>query len=410
MSLSDQLASLVGAAHVSPDLVVAPADAAQTAEVMKLAASAGAVIAPLGGGTRQRLGSPLVALDRPVVRLSTARLDQVLDYTPEDMTISVGAGLTKARLSEVLAPNGQMLPVDVALPARSTIGGLLAAGADGPRRLGYGTARDLFLGLRVAEAGGRLTKAGGMTVKNVSGYDLMRLHFGALGSLGVIVSANFKLLPIPRAVATITCQFDSLTRVFALVDALHVSKLTPTACELIKAERGYTLCVQADGLPQAVARHLRDVPALAAQHGASSSEPQEGAAHQVLWEHIHDLPQTADLAADELVLRLATLPSKLLAALTAAEQGAQKHQLEFKLSARALSGVAYLRLRGRGLKPFHAELTAATPEASIVVLGQGTPDPTLDVWGRRPGGLEVMRRIKREFDPTNLLNPGRYLV
>lgn len=408
--LAEKLAALVGSDHVTPDMVVSPADAEQTAEVIKLAASAGAVIAPIGGGTRQALGTPLAALDRPVVRLSTARLNQVLDYTPEDMTISVGAGMTRAELANVLAPNGQMLPVDVALPARSTIGGMVAAGADGPRRLGYGTTRDLFLGLRVAEAGGRLTRAGGMTVKNVSGYDLMRLHFGALGSLGVIVSANFKLLPIPRAVATVTCQFDSLGSAFALVDALHASKLLPTACELLKAERGYTLCLQTDGLPQAVARHLRDLPALAAKHGASSSEAQEGAAHQILWDHIHDLPQTAELAADEFVLRLAALPSKLQAALSAAEQDALKHQLTLRLSARAASGVAYLRLRGKALKSFHADLTAAAPDASIVVLGQGTHDPTIDVWGRRPGGLETMRRIKREFDPTNMLNPGRFLV
>lgn len=410
MPLADQLTALVGPAHVTPDLVVAPADAEQCAEVIRLAAREGAVIAPQGGGTRQALGTPLAALDRPVVRLSTARLNQVLDYTPEDMTISVGAGMTMAGLAAALTPNGQMLPVDVALPARSTVGGVLATAADGPRRLGYGTARDLFLGLRVAEAGGKLTRAGGMTVKNVSGYDLMRLHFGALGSLGVIVSANFKLLPIPRAVATIACRFETLASAFALVDALHASKLLPSACELIRAERGFTLCVQTDGLPQAVARHLRDVPDLAGKHGASSCEAQEGPAHRVLWDHIHDLPQTADLAADELVVRLATLPSKLQAALSAAEQGALKHQLSFQLSARALSGVAYVRVRGRALKAFHAELGNLATGASLVVLGQGTPDPGIDVWGRRPGGLETMRRLKREFDPANLLNPGRYLV
>src|SRR5262249_49098411 len=151
----------------------------------------------------QRLGTAPIALDRPVVAMRTNRLNKVLDYTPDDMTISVGAGITLAEIDAALRPNGQMLPMDVALPNRSTIGGALACAADGPRRLGYGTFRDLFLGTRVVEAGGRISKAGGMTVKNVSGFDMMKLYIGSMGSLAILVSANFKLLPIPRATATV---------------------------------------------------------------------------------------------------------------------------------------------------------------------------------------------------------------
>src|SRR5262249_36167454 len=154
--LLTQLGSVVGAGNVAPGpaeisiqgvaphFVVSPGSAEEMADAMKVAAAVHAAVIPWGGGTRQPLGTAPVAIDRPVVVMRTNRLNKVLDYTPDDMTISVGAGITLAEIDAALRPNGQMLPMDVALPNRSTIGGALACAADGPRRLGYGTFRDLF--------------------------------------------------------------------------------------------------------------------------------------------------------------------------------------------------------------------------------------------------------------------------
>ena len=419
-----QLGSAVGAEHVTPGadglsvqgvaphFVVAPGSVEELSEAMKIAAAARAAVIPWGGGTRQALGTPPVALDRPVVAMRTTRLNQVLDYTPDDMTISVGAGMTLDEIDQAVRPNGQMLPMDVALPGRSTIGGALACAADGPRRLGYGTFRDLFLGTKVVEAGGRISKAGGMTVKNVSGFDLMKLYIGSMGSLAIFTSANFKLLPIPRAAATIACEFDTLESVFAMADALHTSKLLPAACELVSAEggQGFGLCVATDGLDQAVARHKRDVPGLAQKAGARASHVLEGEEHTSLWRRINDLSQSADLAPDEMVIRVASLPSLLGAALVALQVAAKKHALRLQISARVLNGIAYVRTRGTAWKAFHEVALTTLPDVSIVTLGLGTPEPSVDVWGRPPNGLDVMRRIKAEFDPANILNPGRYLV
>ncbi len=422
--LLNQLGCAVGPEHVTPgagglsvqgmapQFVVAPGSVAEFSEAMKVAAAARAAVIPWGGGTRQALGTPPVALDRPVVAMRTTRLNQVLDYTPDDMTISVGAGMTLEEINQAVRPNGQMLPMDVALPDRSTIGGALACAADGPRRLGYGTFRDLFLGTQVVEAGGRVSKAGGMTVKNVSGYDLMKLYIGSMGSLAIFTSANFKLLPIPRAAATIACEFDTLESVFAMVDALHTSKLLPAACELVSAEggQGFGLCIATDGLEQAVARHKRDVPALAQKAGARASHVLEGDEHTALWRRINDLSQTADLAPDEMVIRVASLPSLLGAALITLQGLAKKPPLRLQISARALNGIAYVRAQGAEWRAFHQAALAALPDASLVTFGLGTPEPSINVWGRSPNGLDVMRRIKSEFDPANILNPGRYLV
>ena len=422
--LLTQFGSAVGPEHVTagggglsaqgviPHFVLSPGSVEEVSEAMKVAASAHAAVLPWGGGTRQTMGPPPAALDRPIVAMRTARLNEVLDYTPDDMTISVGAGMTFEEIDQALRPNGQMLPMDVALPHRSTIGGALACAADGPRRLGYGTFRDLFLGTRVVEAGGRISKAGGMTVKNVSGFDMMKLYHGSMGSIAIIASANFKLLPIPRATATIACEFDALEGVFAMVDALHVSKLVPSACELVSAEGGvgFGLCVATDGLEQAVARHKRDLPVLARTAGARAADVLEGEDHAALWRRINDLPQTANVAADEFVVRVACLPSRLGAVLLALQAKAKEHAMRLHFSARALNGIAYVRARGAAWKTFHAVALAAAPDASIVTLALGVPEPSLDVWGRPPSGLDVMRRIKAEFDPANILNPGRYLV
>ncbi|OAI42725.1 hypothetical protein AYO41_03785 [Verrucomicrobia bacterium SCGC AG-212-E04] len=419
-----QFGSAVGAEHVTPGagglsaqgvaphFVVSPGSVEELSEAMKIAAAARAAVIPWGGGTRQALGTPPVALDRPVVAMRTARLNQVLDYTPDDMTISVGAGMTLEEIDRAVRPNGQMLPMDVALPGRSTIGGALACAADGPRRLGYGTFRDLFLGTKVVEAAGRISKAGGMTVKNVSGFDLMKLYIGSMGSLAIFTSANFKLLPVPRAAATIACEFDTLESVFALVDTLHTSKLLPAACELVSAEggEGFGLCVATDGLAQAVARHKRDVPVLAQKAGARASHVLEGEEHDALWRRINDLSQTATLAPDEMVLRVTSLASQLGPSLLALHEVAKKHALRLQISARALNGVAYVRTHGAAWRAFHQAALAAVPDASIVTLGLGAPEPSVNVWGRPPNGLEVMRRIKAEFDPANILNPGRFLV
>ncbi len=414
MNIVAQLAAITGAEHVQENGVIsiAPANSAELSEIVRVAAGVKAALVPVGGGTRRTMGLPLVALDRPVVEIRTTRLNQVIEYVPEDMTISVGSGMTMAALQAAVAVNGQMLPIDVPLPGRSTIGGILACAADGPRRLGYGTVRDLFLGTAVVEARGRGSKAGGMTVKNVSGFDMMKLYIGSLGSLAIITSANFKLLPIPRAAATIACEFETLGAAFALVDALATSKLVPVACEVVRAEggQGFGLCVAAEGLPQSVERHRRDVAAFARTAGASGVDLLEGAEHTAFWARIQDLPQAADVAADEIVVRVGTLPSAFGAALESATKLAVKHGVSLQFSGRALNGLGYLRARGAGWKAFHAELLTALPQAAIVVLGLGSPDPGVNMWGRPPAGLDLMRRIKHEFDPENALNPGRYLV
>ena len=154
-----------------------------------------------GAGERGRhLGYPPARYD---LALSTERLDRITDYQPADLTVTAQAGVTLAQLQETLAAHGQFLPLDVALPDRQTVGGIVAARADSLRRLAYGSVRDSLLGVSVINSRGELVKGGGKVVKNVAGYDLPKLYCGSLGTLGLIVEATFKVAPLPAASATV---------------------------------------------------------------------------------------------------------------------------------------------------------------------------------------------------------------
>lgn len=389
---------------VRPGCVVAPGSLDELSAVLRLAHEQQAVVVPWGGGTAQALGFPP---ERADVVVRTSRLNRVLIHEPDDLTISVEAGITLAALTAHLSQYGQMLPVDAPLPARATIGGMIATAADGPRRTGYGSLRDLLIGVTVVEATGRVSRGGGMVVKNVSGFDMMKLYLGSFGTLALIAVANFKLWPAPRERASLLCRFAQPADAFAFLDALQATQLTPVSAEYLNAGAlamldlgdSCAVAVGAEGLPGAVARHVADVRSLAAGHAATAVDP----VGVEVWGRVADLSQTASLAPDEAVLKLTMLPADLARAVAALEDRAARAGQQLAISARAYNGVAYARVRpidAHGLD----QLAGALPGVQWVA----SATPGGPRWGR-PGGFELMRRIKHEFDPQRILNRGRFI-
>jgi FAD/FMN-containing dehydrogenase len=176
---------------VKPACVCAPETPAQAAEVIKFAAQNKIPVLPRGGGTGQGIGSR--APDNAIA-LSTKRMNALIAHEPEDMVATVQAGMTLGDFQEALGKNGQWLPLDG--DPHSTIGGLIATDRSGPRALGYGTLRDMVLGMTVVNGDGVLRKCGGKVVKNVTGYDLSKLYIGSLGTLGLVTEVTFKLRPL----------------------------------------------------------------------------------------------------------------------------------------------------------------------------------------------------------------------
>lgn len=413
---------------VAPSLVLLPETEQAAAAALAVCNAHGLAVVPWGGGTLQAMDNAPARLDAV---LSLERLDQIVNYEPSDLTISVQAGVTLATLQETLAAHGQMLPFDLAAPERATIGGAVATNLVGPRRFGAGSYRDLLIGLTVAAPDGTISKAGGMVVKNVSGYDMMKLHLGALGSLGLLLRLNFKVLTQPAFDTTATIGGAALreramandgtdgerTVLLEVAATLASSQLAPDSLELfgpgapLADDRGWRLAVRLTGSEQGIARKRSDLTALCTTAGLtpawSYGEPMRAG-----WQRCAEFLSPANAPADEALLRLAAPPAQLGALIEHLQTAARKANLDVRLAAHAGNGILFARLSG-------SRLAVELPPL-LTALGTGWGNATLlaapaevkqglDVWGPLPDGFTLMQRIKAEFDPQGTLNPGRFL-
>ncbi len=201
--------SLAGYAvdEVMPRAVVRPQSRQEIVDVIRWAASEGVAVFPWGGGTQVCIGGLPGRVD---LVLDLSRYDRVIDYQPADLTATVEAGISLDSLQQELAKGGKFLAIEAPVPAKATVGGILASNASGPLRFGYGLPRDWLIGIGVVNAQGVETKAGGKVVKNVTGYDLGKLYTGSMGTLGIILEATFKLIPLPVDSSALVAVFPSM--------------------------------------------------------------------------------------------------------------------------------------------------------------------------------------------------------
>src|SRR5437764_2720400 len=263
-----------------PRLVVTPTTVEEVAKIVALTNAHGLSLLTRGGGSRMSIGGLPERID---VLLETNRLTRMLEHEAPDLTCHVEAGLTLAALQAQLATKGQWLAFDPPDAGQATLGGLLSSNASGPKRLRYGSARDLVIGLHVVQANGEVARSGGRVVKNVAGYDLNKLYIGSLGTLGVIVEANFKLQPLPAAERTLLLSFANASDAMRMVIALLGSLLTPSAIELIDPGaasdmsdffglklpvNGYSLAIDFEGTTTSIDRQVDEARLLARNHAA----------------------------------------------------------------------------------------------------------------------------------------------
>jgi glycolate oxidase FAD binding subunit len=377
-----------------PGLAVAPSLPADVAEALKLAAESAAVVVPRGGGTQQSLGAPPERFD---LALDLRHLNGVLEYEPADLTVTVEAGMRLSELQRLLGDRGQWLPLDPPLPDEATIGGILATNASGPTRHSRGTARDLVIGMSVALANGDIVKSGGRVVKNVAGYDMAKLQIGALGTLGVILQATFKVSPLPQQ--TFTCGVEGiLGQMTALAAHIDDARLPAQALVLRKQARGldWTLLAKFAGGAAAVERARNDFYATASEGRLlSDSEADAAWSKPVATQH-----SPVRVRAGALPIKTAELAAWF------ADQGAGVTAYPSV----GIVGCSWTDL-GLGASILKEARRKAIEYGGSLVIERAPPElkREVDVWGEPQADFTLMQRLKREFDPRRTLNRGRFL-
>ena len=390
---------------VVPSRVVHPQDPEEAAGTLRLCAQAGAGVVVVGGGTQLRLGAPPRRFD---VALVTDRLDRLLEYEPADLTCRVQAGMKVEALQAELGRNGQWLPLDPPSPDRATIGGVVAANACGPARARYGSVRDWVIGITVAYPSGAIARAGGRVVKNVAGYDLMKLHTGALGTLGVILEVNLKVQARPEQSLTLQAGFDRAEQAAACALALTRQYLQPAVAAVVDPRAGaslgldeeppFTLALRLEGYRTEVAAAAALVEEAVVSH---RGRMRAGERPAELWAGVRDWVAPQD---PEAVVLAAWVPRTGVPRLLDAvgEDGA--------VVAVPAAGVVQVRAAGTQAGALLARLRAAAGEEGQVVVASAPPGAkaALDVWGPPPPGFPLMRALKQALDPAGILNPGRF--
>ena len=286
------------------DRIIEPASAEELRAALASASSQRASVVIRGGGTKIGWGRTPSAVD---ILLSTKRLSALAAHEHADLTATVQAGARIDDLNRALARHGQWLPIESAFD-EATIGGAVATNDSGPLRHRYGTPRDLIIGVRLALTDGRLIKAGGNVVKNVAGYDLGKLVSGSFGSLAAIVSATFKLTPLPAASSTLVATFERADSLVAALAAITSSQLEASAIEIRTASDGYRLLLKFESTPGALNAHVQKARALA---GDASCEVVAAASEADVW-RAHT---RAIWASPGAVVKAAWLPASLGAVL-----------------------------------------------------------------------------------------------
>ncbi len=405
----------------TPRTVETPETINDLARIVASAAKENAAIIPWGGGTMQHLGN---APRRYDIAIDLTPLNCVVEYAPDDLTITVDAGATIAAIQTELTQHNQFLPLDPPLPARATIGGTLATNANGPLRLRYGPARDFTLGMSVVNAEGKITKSGGKVVKNVAGYEMAKLNIGAFGTLGIISQVTFKVYPKPPEQITLVAAFNNLTRACKTVRALWNLTTAPLAIEILDTKLAKALGFKAQAKDLIVAarfggtKTIVDAASLKSGNTARNNEALsiEVIAGEGPWQKIADLPvRIRDAHPIGTSLRISLPPSQLKATIEKITERTKAIGIDaFEFCAHTATAVMYVAFdadEGKMVEAIkHLRWALAPLDAHLIV--EHAPRAVkekISVWG--DPGVEhfIAQRLKEKFDPQWILNPGRFV-
>jgi glycolate oxidase FAD binding subunit len=389
------------------------------AEQLAACAREGRAVVVNGGNTLRGMGLPPLRAD---ITLSTLQLNDIVEDAPDDLTIAVQSGVTLRTLATRLAAHGTHVPFDAPRAADATVGGTLAAGWLGPRRHLYGRPRDFVIGTIAILADGTIVHAGGMVVKNVSGYDMSRLYVGSFGTLAVLAQVNLKTVAAPPNTRMFHLRLPEGTRERAFAQFVRMP-VVPSAAFWIDGHRGAVdgddgdegrMSVLLEGSTSVLERATRDLRSAMGRAGVPETRVVDAGARES-FERIVDA-YIGSLGERSITYRIAAFPDEALAHADACKALAQRFELRHDTIVDAMNGDLLFRVNdldshafGAKIEMFDDALHDDEPRA-VVIAGNHPRRAHLNVWGEPPEGIERMRELKRRFDPENMLNPGRFVA
>jgi len=415
-----------------PKAIVRPGSNQEIAEIVRLAAAEKLALVPVGARTKLGMNIPVHQYD---LALDMTRLDRVVAYDPDDLTLSVEPGISLQKLSCVLADHRQFLPLAVPFLKRATVGGTITSGVDSPLRQLYGTARDYLLGLEFVTGEGQTVKSGGRVVKNVSGYDLHKLMIGSLGSLGVITKVNFRTFPVPQSTRVSVSYFDSADRAVEMRQRVAQSPLRPMTMEILNPQAGELLSggvaaqiepgpLAADsldgkrwvftagyaGTEKVVERYERELRDMAG--AADSVSLGEDAAIVVLGRTREFIPIALHSSAAAVIVKMSVLPTQMAELLREAQSIAARSDLRCAAVARGV-GVIYVALlpvardeesRALVVRAIEELFKVCASRAGNISVLWCPPEWVRWLPEQESNGSEsdLMRKLKRAFDPAGV--------
>lgn len=382
-----------------PSLILEPRSTEAAAATLAFCHREGLAVVPYGCGTRMHVGNLPARLD---CYLSSVHLRGVASYQPGDLTVTVAAGTPLRELQSALAEGKQFLPWDPPAAHDATVGGILAAGEPGFRRVPGSRPRDLLLGFEALLADGTRVAAGGKVVKNVSGYELTKLLVGSRGTLAFLTLVHLRVRPIPETIVTLAASFADRDGLAAGLDAVHGGVATPEVMAVVDpgfaasvSLEGWVLLLRFEGIEEEVSGDCRKAEELLRDGDVSRLSSSEA---DVVWERLRDFP----CPRSECVVLGQVLPSDTMRLTEAWESLGPV--IAYPDTGRLYTMVeepdGYLQLLGRAQDLGGNAVLESAPAAF---------KSEVDVFGETPRGFEIMRKIKEKMDPSNIFSPGRFV-
>jgi len=417
-----------------PKVAAFPGTIDEVSKIVAYANQEQVTIIPRGNGTKLEMGGIPKKVD---LILSTNRLNRIMDCDCDNLTLSIESGITLSEVQKRLAEEGRgyFLPLDPPYIDKATLGGIVATNSSGPRRLLYGTARDMITGIKAVFPNGDIVVSGGKTVKNVSGYDMCKLLIGSFGTLGILYEMTFKLLPLPEKEGTLLIPFANLEEVNGFIHEIIHSQFIPASIETLNAvavkkmkfsismppNGNYLIAIGLEGVSEGIERQISELSAMGKKYGDLEEMRLHSEKHQDFWIALRDFPQ--DLKEDDpnlISLKSNFLISKWGEVLKSYEKIAEDSGFDYAFICHSGNGILYsyilseknLRSKIGSLIELVEKLKseAVKNEGNLVV--ESSPlliKKKVDVWGQLRSDSQIMHRIKEEIDPTGILNPGRFI-